>query len=652
MKKTLRTLLIASFLGGSLALAQTGVPSEMSYQAIVTDDNNDLIAPTTAASYEVKVRIFSAATGGEPLWAEQHVTEIFQGRLSITLGQGIDVPIAGGDNEPRPDLADVFTQQDRFIELTVRVNSVGELPKTLAPRQKIAATATALRARVAEVAHSVAENSLPANAIEAGSLDGTIFNNGAVNSTKIGTGIVSNSEFNRLNGVTSPIQTQLNSKASTTALNSGLAGKANLSNPEFTGSVDVIGTSDPTVKIQSNGTNEISGRLSMRQSNDSGFDIYYDGRNTSGAKDALVMRAYTSGSETRSIPEMMIDHFTGNIGIGTVDPVGNLHVFDGDDPTIKIQSDGTDEVSGRLSMRQSNDTGYDIYYDGSSGADQLVFESFNDAGSTGKRMTIKDGNVGIGTTNPSQARLVISGGVDRTLQADLVLYTRHNRNVFNTARFEGTYSIYATETIAAPGLHAFSDARMKSIKGRSDGAEDLALLNEIQITDYTHRDVIREGNKSHKKVIAQQVEGVFPQAVSHTSGVIPDIYQKARIKNNWIGLKADLKVGERVRLITSTEEGVYEVLEIGDGKFRSELNSKDEKDVFVFGREVNDFRAVDYDAISMLNVSATQELYRRLEAKEREVETLNARLEAMEARMIAIEELLPGSESTVKVVSK
>ena len=33
-------------------------------------------------------------------------------------------------------------------------------------------------------------------------------------------------------------------------------------------------------------------------------------------------------------------------------------------------------------------------------------------------------------------------------------------------------------------------------------------------------------------------------------------------------------------------------------------------EVFVYGREVDDFRAVDYDSLTMLNISATQELSR------------------------------------------
>jgi hypothetical protein len=57
---------------------------------------------------------------------------------------------------------------------------------------------------------------------------------------------------------------------------------------------------------------------------------------------------------------------------------------------------------------------------------------------------------------------------------------------------------------------------------------------------------------------------------------------------------------------------IHEVLEVSEGKFRTEF-AADGDEVFVYGREVNDFRNVDYDAIAMLNVSATQELNRRLE---------------------------------------
>ena len=54
------------------------------------------------------------------------------------------------------------------------------------------------------------------------------------------------------------------------------------------------------------------------------------------------------------------------------------------------------------------------------------------------------------------------------------------------------------------------------------------------------------------------------------------------------------------------------------------------EEVFVFGREVNDFHTVDYEAISMLNVSATQELYKRLKALEKENTALKAQVQEKE----------------------
>lgn len=66
----------------------------------------------------------------------------------------------------------------------------------------------------------------------------------------------------------------------------------------------------------------------------------------------------------------------GNLGIGLANPNANLHIQSGSDPTLKIQSNGVDELSGRLSLRQSNETGVDIYYDGNSATDALVIQPY------------------------------------------------------------------------------------------------------------------------------------------------------------------------------------------------------------------------------------------------------------------------------------
>jgi len=63
--------------------------------------------------------------------------------------------------------------------------------------------------------------------------------------------------------------------------------------------------------------------------------------------------------------------------------------------------------------------------------------------------------------------------------------------------------------------------------------------------------------------------------------------------------------------------------------------------VFVYGREVSDLRSVDYDAIAMLNVSATQQLKKDSDAA---IVALQAKNAALEARLSALEKLLPAAK--------
>jgi hypothetical protein len=60
--------------------------------------------------------------------------------------------------------------------------------------------------------------------------------------------------------------------------------------------------------------------------------------------------------------------------------------------------------------------------------------------------------------------------------------------------------------------------------------------------------------------------------------------------------------------------------------------------VFVYGKEVNDFRTVDYDKIHNLNVSATQELARRVA----QLEAANAGLQLKNNELQQLNEGLRG----------
>ena len=250
------------------------------------------------------------------------------------------------------------------------------------------------------------------------------------------------------------------------------------------------------------------------------------------------------------------------------------------------------------------------------------------------------GNVGIGTTTPNRGKLEIVGtapGVPFNVGG---IFDRQGaRTITNSDRTEDI-SLWCAgkvvgDTFFATQNYSTSDARIKNIQGRSDGAVDLATLSRIEITDYTLKDVLAKGGAPYKKVIAQQVEKVYPQAVTKSTDVVPDIYQKATVQDGWVTLATDLKVGERVRLIGEKEEAIHAVLEVREGAFRTAFQPATDA-VFVYGREVPDFRTVDYEAIAMLNVSATQELARKLAAQSAESTQLRAALTKLRAEKHAL----------------
>ena len=331
----------------------------------------------------------------------------------------------------------------------------------------------------------------------------------------------------------------------------------------------------------------------------------------------------------------------GNIGIGTSAPEKHLHVAGASDQEIMIES--TDTNGGVKWSLQSSA--------GRTGDSAGRFEIINRTDSNNRFTIMRRGGIGIGTTEPTKAALVVAySGANVSIPLGYRVMNLHECRNYHGAQNQ-PYSIWSEGRVAAEEFNSVSDTRIKNIQGRSDSATDLCTLLGIEVTDYTYKDVIGKGTGTYKKVIGQQIEKVLPQAVSRVTDVVPDIYQQASLHDGWVTLSTDLKTGDRVKLITEKGEGVHEVLEVTADKFRVDLEHEVDT-VFVFGREVNDFVTVDYDAIAMLNVSATQQLKKELDQEVRALRAENAELRATNDALAQRLQLLESRlEATLSVAS-
>ena len=334
---------------------------------------------------------------------------------------------------------------------------------------------------------------------------------------------------------------------------------------------------------------------------------------------------------------MRINATSGKVGIGTTQPGGKLTVVpDANGKGVEVLSPS----AGNTHFPGTNNWNY-ISGDG------VIFRDSSNAEKM--RIDTTSGNVGIGTVNPTEAKLVVRGHVKRELTF------RHYGKGSYGDKYTQTqpYSIYCSHRIAADAFNAHSDGRTKKVIGKSNSRCDLDLLNDLQVTDYTFVDVVEKGNRAQKKLIAQQVHEVCPVAVSAITDFIPSVYQMSQstvynAERKHLTITTEnahgFTVGETVRLIDEKGNLEIEVLTVVDEHTFTVARDSAQEKVFIYGKRVDDFLILDYDAITALNVSATQEMAKRIEAQQTRIEKLESENEALKKRVIQVESALQNLE--------
>ncbi|MCF8256716.1 MAG: tail fiber domain-containing protein [Flavobacteriales bacterium] len=369
--------------------------------------------------------------------------------------------------------------------------------------------------------------------------------------------------------------------------------------------------------------------------------------------------------DTFGAERMVIDN-AGNVGIGTASPSKKLHVL-GDS---KLQGDLS--VLGNASLSNNN-----LSFTDPQNSNAVLIVSGNDAvgGSTGlyvrpvaspsgvsvfsvlnqssqAMLQVKDnGNVGIGTTTPTQGKLVVNG----TGSSGSYSYGYLNSSGSTGTAGPNTvdYSIWASSRIRAAEFNAMSDARAKIIVKRSEKAELLALVNELQVTEYAYIDSLEHGTRSKQGFIAQEIEQVYPNAISKNTDYVPSVFARStnisyNAETQLAAITVEkphaLAVGDKLKLMTNDETLEVTVEEVADANTFTVKMETAEDAVFVYGKQVDDFRAVDYDQLFSIGIGAIQELSDKVEALETENAALKAELHtektSNEARLLRIEQVL------------
>jgi hypothetical protein len=134
--------------------------------------------------------------------------------------------------------------------------------------------------------------------------------------------------------------------------------------------------------------------------------------------------------------------------------------------------------------------------------------------------------------------------------------------------------------------------------------------------------------------IAQQVKDVIPYATETMKDILPNVMKRAVRDKNRVYLDltgyGDLQLNEDRKINIRFKNGggySFTIVEVNKEYFVIDTEDKGIGEVFVYGYEVDDFHILTKDTIYTLNVSATQELYRKIETQDKKIKELEEKLE-------------------------
>jgi hypothetical protein len=233
------------------------------------------------------------------------------------------------------------------------------------------------------------------------------------------------------------------------------------------------------------------------------------------------------------------------------------------------------------------------------------------------------GVVGIGTASPSYPLHVV-GSSGRAAAFKYLTYSsapNWTADSFSIALGALVNSCIATND----AFVVFSDSRIK-IEEQAPQSY-LALVNNIDVKNFSYIDKVQYGPRKKIGFFAQQVETVLPDAVSKIPDFIPNIFRKCSASGNCVTVdNHGIAEGAKVRIMSGGErvETTVHVLDENTVQVDAVL----ENEVFVFGTEVDDFRVLNNDYMSAVAFGGLKELHALVKTQQTTIEMLTERLAA------------------------
>jgi hypothetical protein len=182
-----------------------------------------------------------------------------------------------------------------------------------------------------------------------------------------------------------------------------------------------IGTTSPAAKLEITGGDSLNALKITDSGNGDGFKV------TSHTTQGTYIQAYDASHVQTIMLDARTDNGTrhtyfnggGNVGIGTTSPNSKLSIEDGN---IEFLTTTPATIKNRIKFSESawGDESFFIEHDGSGAGAANLLKIYGDGagGTEGGIVVTRDGNVGIGTTSPTSAKLQISSGASAGIRVE------------------------------------------------------------------------------------------------------------------------------------------------------------------------------------------------------------------------------------------